>query len=198
MRHPLLELELATDRDMIAARQRARQLSALLEFDAQDQVRIATAVSEVARNAVRHGGGGRIGLGAITTISFEGDVTTAGGEQGGSGTAERGSGGTIDWPANSDLTIGGAGNFNSVTMGYDGSNSYNFDALTINTGGVLTVDGDPTVNAGAGGGVTITATTVAIETGGLMNANALGFVNTRGSGAGTNALKGSSAAATLT
>jgi anti-sigma regulatory factor (Ser/Thr protein kinase) len=60
MRHPLLELELANDRDMIAARQRARQVSALLDFDAQDQVRIATAVSEVARNAVRHGGGGRI------------------------------------------------------------------------------------------------------------------------------------------
>ncbi|HKQ13699.1 MAG TPA: ATP-binding protein [Steroidobacteraceae bacterium] len=60
MRHPLLELELTTDRDMIAARQRARHISALLDFDAQDQVRIATAVSEVARNAVRHGGGGRI------------------------------------------------------------------------------------------------------------------------------------------
>jgi signal transduction histidine kinase/CheY-like chemotaxis protein len=60
MRHPLLELELANDRDMIAARQRARQVSALLEFDTQDQVRIATAVSEIARNAVRHGGGGRI------------------------------------------------------------------------------------------------------------------------------------------
>src|SRR5262249_37317175 len=60
MRHSLLELELANDRDMITARQRARQVSALLDFDAQDQVRIATAISEVARNAVRHGGGGRI------------------------------------------------------------------------------------------------------------------------------------------
>src|SRR5688500_16722164 len=60
MRHQLLELELANDRDMVSARQRARQVSALLDFDAQDQVRIATAVSEVARNAVRHGGGGRI------------------------------------------------------------------------------------------------------------------------------------------
>ena len=48
------------DRDIVAARQRARQVSALLGFDAQDQVRIATAVSELARNAVRHGGGGRI------------------------------------------------------------------------------------------------------------------------------------------
>jgi hypothetical protein len=36
MRHLLLELELANDRDMIAARQRARQVSALLDFDAQD------------------------------------------------------------------------------------------------------------------------------------------------------------------
>ncbi|HKU15727.1 MAG TPA: ATP-binding protein [Steroidobacteraceae bacterium] len=60
MRHALLELDLSNDRDMVAARQRARQVSALLDFDAQDQVRIATAVSEVARNAVRHGGGGRI------------------------------------------------------------------------------------------------------------------------------------------
>jgi signal transduction histidine kinase len=60
MKHSLLELELANDRDMIAARQRARQVSALLDFDAQDQVRIATAVSEVARNAIRHAGGGRI------------------------------------------------------------------------------------------------------------------------------------------
>jgi signal transduction histidine kinase len=81
MRHPLLELELANDRDMIAARQRARQVSALLEFDAQDQVRIATAVSEVARNAVRHGGGGRIefaleeqgGLNPMLSISIADD-----------------------------------------------------------------------------------------------------------------------------
>jgi signal transduction histidine kinase len=60
MRHSLLELELTNDRDMITARQRARQVSALLEFDAQDQVRIATAISEIARNAVRHAGGGHI------------------------------------------------------------------------------------------------------------------------------------------
>jgi signal transduction histidine kinase/CheY-like chemotaxis protein len=60
MRHALLELGLANDRDVVTARQRARQVSALLQFEAQDQVRIATAISELARNAVRHGGGGRI------------------------------------------------------------------------------------------------------------------------------------------
>lgn len=60
MNRPLLRLELAQDRDIVAARQRARQVSALLGFDSQDQVRIATAVSELARNAVRHAGGGSI------------------------------------------------------------------------------------------------------------------------------------------
>jgi signal transduction histidine kinase len=60
MNRPLLRLELAQDRDIVAARQRARQVSALLGFDSQDQVRIATAVSELARNAIRHAGGGNI------------------------------------------------------------------------------------------------------------------------------------------
>lgn len=60
MNRPLLRLDLTQDRDIVAARQRARQVSALLGFDSQDQVRIATAVSEVARNAMRHAGGGTI------------------------------------------------------------------------------------------------------------------------------------------
>ncbi len=60
MNRSLLRLELANDRDIVAARQRARQVSALLGFDSQDQVRIATAVSELARNAMRHAGGGAI------------------------------------------------------------------------------------------------------------------------------------------
>ncbi|WP_129776759.1 ATP-binding protein [Peristeroidobacter soli] len=60
MNRSLLRLDLAQDRDIVAARQRARQVSALLGFDSQDQVRIATAVSELARNAMRHAGGGTI------------------------------------------------------------------------------------------------------------------------------------------
>jgi signal transduction histidine kinase/CheY-like chemotaxis protein len=59
VRHPLLQIELANDRDIVAARQRAREVSELVGLEAQDQVRVATAVSEVARNAVRHAGGGR-------------------------------------------------------------------------------------------------------------------------------------------
>ena len=40
------------------ARQRARQIGSLLGFGQQDQVRIAAAVSEVARNAFQSARGG--------------------------------------------------------------------------------------------------------------------------------------------
>jgi signal transduction histidine kinase len=57
---PLLTLELRYEQDVVLARQRARQVAALLGFDAQDQVRLATAVSELARNAYEYAGGGRV------------------------------------------------------------------------------------------------------------------------------------------
>lgn len=41
-------------------RQRARQVADLLGFEAQDQTRISTAVSEIARNAVQYAGGGKV------------------------------------------------------------------------------------------------------------------------------------------
>jgi signal transduction histidine kinase len=69
MNRSLLRLELGQDRDIVTARQRARQVSALLGFDPQDQVRIATAVSELARNAIRHGGGGTIEFTLMTAPS---------------------------------------------------------------------------------------------------------------------------------
>ncbi|HJQ74930.1 MAG TPA: ATP-binding protein [Gaiellaceae bacterium] len=57
---PLVSLALHAERDVVLARQRARQIAALLGFDRQDQTRIATAVSEIARNAVTYGRGGRV------------------------------------------------------------------------------------------------------------------------------------------
>ena len=48
------------EHDTVAARQRARQISRLLGFDVQDQTRISTAVSEIARNAFNYAGGGRV------------------------------------------------------------------------------------------------------------------------------------------
>jgi signal transduction histidine kinase/ActR/RegA family two-component response regulator len=60
MSRPLLTLALASERDVVAARQRARQVARLLGFQVQDQTRVAIAVSEVARNAVQHGSDGRL------------------------------------------------------------------------------------------------------------------------------------------
>ena len=51
--------EIAYERDVVMARQRARQVAALLEYDPKDQTRFATAVSEVARNAFMYAGGGK-------------------------------------------------------------------------------------------------------------------------------------------
>src|SRR5580692_6994826 len=56
----ILTLSMASERDTVAARQRARQIARLLGFEAQDQTRISTAVSEIARNAFNYAGGGRV------------------------------------------------------------------------------------------------------------------------------------------
>ena len=55
----ILKIGLDNEQDVVMVRQRARQISAALGFGLQDQVRIATAVSEVARCACRHEYGGR-------------------------------------------------------------------------------------------------------------------------------------------
>jgi signal transduction histidine kinase/CheY-like chemotaxis protein len=60
---PLLTAQLRREQDLVAVRTRARDLSELLGFDAQDQTRIATAVSEIGRNAFRYGGGGKVEFG---------------------------------------------------------------------------------------------------------------------------------------
>ena len=56
----ILALPIRDEHDVVAARQRARQIAVQLGFDSQDQTRIATAVSEIARNAYRYAGGGRV------------------------------------------------------------------------------------------------------------------------------------------
>jgi signal transduction histidine kinase len=55
----LLTSEIRTESDVVLVRQRARQIAVLLEFDAQEQTRISTAVSEIARNAFLYASGGR-------------------------------------------------------------------------------------------------------------------------------------------
>ncbi len=51
---PLLTVALHFEHDVVLARQRARHLAALLGFDHEEQTRIATAVSEIARNAFQY------------------------------------------------------------------------------------------------------------------------------------------------
>ena len=60
MSEPILSIALRTERDVVQARQRARELAALLGFDNQDQIRLATATSEIARNAFRYARNGDV------------------------------------------------------------------------------------------------------------------------------------------
>ena len=57
---PLLRMEIRHEYDVVLVRQRARQIASALKFDSQDQTRIATALSEVARNAFQYAGGGLV------------------------------------------------------------------------------------------------------------------------------------------
>jgi len=56
----ILRMDIRYEHDVVLARQRARQIAVALKFDAQDQTRIATAVSEIARNAFQYAAGGII------------------------------------------------------------------------------------------------------------------------------------------
>ena len=56
----ILMVTLQREQDVVFTRQRARQIAQVLGFDAQDQTRIATAVSEIARNALSYAGGGQV------------------------------------------------------------------------------------------------------------------------------------------
>jgi signal transduction histidine kinase len=57
---PIVTMTIETESDVVAVRQRARRVAELLGFERQDQTRIATAVSEIARDAFLYVGGGRV------------------------------------------------------------------------------------------------------------------------------------------
>ena len=56
----ILNLAIHTDQDIVRARQRSREIAEFCGFARQDTVRIATAVSELARNTCQYAGGGNI------------------------------------------------------------------------------------------------------------------------------------------
>ncbi|RCJ19136.1 histidine kinase [Nostoc sp. ATCC 43529] len=56
----LFSLEIHYEQDVVQARQRTREIAEQLGFDVQDQARLATAVSEIARNAFEYAKGGTV------------------------------------------------------------------------------------------------------------------------------------------
>jgi signal transduction histidine kinase/DNA-binding response OmpR family regulator len=56
----IVTIALTRETDIVLVRQRARHIATQLGFDTHDQTRITTAVSEIARNVLEHGRGGRV------------------------------------------------------------------------------------------------------------------------------------------
>ena len=57
---PAGEVPVRTEEDIVASRQKVRLLSQQLKFSLVDQTKMITAASELARNTLVHGGGGRM------------------------------------------------------------------------------------------------------------------------------------------
>ena len=57
---PVLSVTIRVEGDVVLARQRSRTIARLLGFDIQDQTRLATATSEIARNAYQYAQGGQV------------------------------------------------------------------------------------------------------------------------------------------
>ena len=66
MTTPILRIRLETEEDVVAARRKARAIAAGLGFSQLDQTRVASAVSEIARNAFEYAHGGEV------TFAFDG------------------------------------------------------------------------------------------------------------------------------
>lgn len=63
MHKSILTIDIRYEHDVVLARQRARQIAALLGFDLQDQTRISTSTSELARNVFQYVGSGKVEFG---------------------------------------------------------------------------------------------------------------------------------------
>src|SRR5690606_27038812 len=61
-----------SDMDLVWVRQHVRQSAAGLGFGLVDQTKLVTAASELARNTLVHGGGGRMEISAVSTAGVAG------------------------------------------------------------------------------------------------------------------------------
>ncbi|MEM5438085.1 ATP-binding protein [Paraburkholderia diazotrophica] len=81
MTTPILRIRLDTEEDVVAARRKARSIAAGLGFSPLDQTRIASAVSEIARNAFEYAHGGEVSFALNDTAkpqAFQIDVRDKG------------------------------------------------------------------------------------------------------------------------
>src|ERR1700753_457224 len=60
MNNSIAAISLRNEHDVVHARQRAREIAALVGFDNQEQIRLATATSEMSRNAFRYARDGKV------------------------------------------------------------------------------------------------------------------------------------------
>jgi serine/threonine-protein kinase RsbT len=74
---PEIRVGIASDQDIVAARQRGRALSVELGFSPVDATFIATAISELARNILAYAGCGEINLRTIQASNRRGIVVVA-------------------------------------------------------------------------------------------------------------------------
>jgi serine/threonine-protein kinase RsbT len=72
-----IRIRIASDLDLVAARQAGRQLAQELGFSSTDQTLIATAISEVARNIVQHAREGEVIVGRIREPGRRGVLVVA-------------------------------------------------------------------------------------------------------------------------
>ena len=84
----ILRIAIVAELDVVAARQRAREIAVQCKFAMQDQVRIATTVSELARDIYNYASGGRLeysiadvegGQALVIRIEYQGRGTPASG-----------------------------------------------------------------------------------------------------------------------
>jgi len=66
------QLPLQSSTDVVAARQRVRQIATELRFTLVDQTKLVTAASELARNALDHGGGGQMSIVVVNGLAKTG------------------------------------------------------------------------------------------------------------------------------
>jgi hypothetical protein len=129
------------------------------------------------------GGGGRISFAGVENDSYSGEINVNSSDIG------KGQSGTI-YLSPDKRTSWTIANGQTYRLGTDGTNDYTFGDIIIQNGGILEIDGDPTLNDGYGGAATISASNITINEGGALKADGLGFTGETGPGGASSGIVG--------